>query len=123
MLIPEFEKLYCSHILKSIKEKTSLFEIHDFPYDEIQQGDDGQHVKVIRTENDELIPINEILTMDIKEFTKFYKTESAINAYQNYIKQFIIIEGKELMEAIQKEVKQNQERVQQFSSISLEDVL
>ncbi len=122
MKIGQFMGIYCEDILiKSASAESANLEF-EFPYDYEITTELGDKVKVIYAGNDE-IPIMDIITLGTSDFRRFYPSEEAYDAYRQYLEAFVILEGEEVLNSIRNSILKQKEKLNKYSSISLEGFL
>lgn len=116
MKIREFATTYCADILAAAEKRSTLFEISQYPYDEIVTEDDGTPVPVVYTQSHVPIPVADILGMVREEFVRVWSQE-CVAEYDNYLSNFIILEGEEVLSSIRNAIRAEQDRIAAYDDI------
>lgn len=119
MKLDRFILVYCQDIIKDVKTKEETIPDIDFTYDYKVPLEDGGEAKVINAGGYE-IDINDILTLSENDFAKAYPGEGAMEAYKNYLSNFIILEGEEVLSIVRKHILRAHERIERYSSLDVE---
>ena len=120
MRIAEFAKKYCEDILNRAAQTEELFNLDGFSYDDIIIDDDsGMRVKVINTTNYQ-IPLVDILSLGRVDFARIWPQEECLTAYDNYLSNYILLEGEEALQLIQAEIRRAQSALEAFETIEVD---
>ena len=118
MKIFEFIDKYCSDIVREWHNRKKLIDLQDYPYDEIVEDSKGVSVPVVYIDGVP-VPIMEFFTTAREDFVKLYKMPSAEEAYDNYIRNFEILEGEEALSKVRMAMQAESERLHQSLSMSV----
>ena len=112
MRIYEFMSKYCQDIIDEAHMRRNLIDLSDYPYDELIPDSSGKLVPVIYIDG-VAVPLGEIFTTSREDFVDTYKLDHAGEAYDNYIRNFEILEGEEALSRIRLAMQQEADRLQQ----------
>lgn len=113
MRIDEFAQTYCQDLLELYKDKKSILDDYDLPYDDIIDDDEGTPIKVVYV-GTKAIPITDIVSCTRDDFAQLYPDFESRELYDRYIDQLTIFEGEEAVMHIRNTMKREQERVKAF---------
>lgn len=119
MKIKEFVELFCQDIIAEVKVKKEVTPDITFTYDYTVPLEDGTEAKVINAGGYE-IDINDILTLSEQDFSKAYPGAPAMEAYRNYLSNFIILEGEEILQIVRNNILRANQRIVKYSSLDVE---
>lgn len=113
--IKTFMEEFCQDIIKDkdILELTS--NENDFSYDVIRKDSEtGEDIKYVVAEDGTEIPIFDILEMPIEDFTYIYKTKEALDMYKQYIANFTIDYGEDVLFSLRNKMIEQNNRIQRY---------
>lgn len=116
MKIYEFIDKFCPDIVKAAHDRRKLIDFQDYPYDEIIEDSKGVAVPVVYIDG-VAVPVMEFFTTSREDFVKLYKMQSAGEAYDNYIRNFEILEGEEALSKVRMAMQAESERLQRSLSM------
>lgn len=119
MNIKEFITLFCQDIVEEAKLRKREIPDITFTYDYTVPSEEGGEIKVINAGGYE-IDINDILTLSEGDFTKAYPGEAALEAYKNYLSNFIILEGEEVLKLVRNNILKANQRIAKYSNLDVE---
>lgn len=99
MRIYTFIDQYCKDIVERVHKEKQLVDLEVFPYDEIITSGNGKKVPVVYVDG-VAIPIRDFFIMTRSDFINDYKLPSAGEAYDNYLDNFTILEGEDVLSQI-----------------------
>lgn len=116
--INTFIEDFCQDIVKDSSVIESLNE-EEFSYDVIREDKDtGQMVKYVVDSTGQEIPILDILEMEKADFKAFYPTEAALEIYDQYIDNFKIDYGEDVLLSLRNNLIAQNERIKKYKKIS-----
>lgn len=117
MNINEFMEKYCQDILKD-DNILSLLEEEDFSYDVIRKDPDtGKDIKYVVDEKGIEIPIYDILEMEEEDFKNYYRTPESFAMYKQYLSNFKITYGEDIILELRNNIQKQNERINRFRQI------
>lgn len=120
MKIQEFAKKYCDDILTRAAHSDELFNLDGFSYDTIITDEEtGAKVKVICTTNYQ-IPLVDILSLGREDFARFWPQEECLAAFDQYLSNYILLEGAEALQLIQAEIRKAQAALDAFAATEVD---
>lgn len=114
MRMQEFIDKYCEDIKALCKDRATLLDDFDLPFDDIEEDDSGQQVKVIYC-GQYTIPILDIITSTKEDFARSYPDFACRELYDNYVGSLIMLEGEDAVNHIRNVIQREQERVAAFA--------
>lgn len=114
MKMQEFIDKYCEDIKSLCKNRASLLDDFDLPYDDVEEDDSGQPVKVVYC-GQYTIPILDIITTTKEDFARNYPDFACRELYDNYVSSLIMLEGEDAVNHIRNVIQHEQERVLAFA--------
>lgn len=121
MNMKEFVETFCQDILEESKLHEEALPEITFTYDYKVPLEDGGEEKVINAGGYEIY-IVDILTLSENDFKKAYPGEDALEAYKNYLSNFVILEGEEVLEVVRNNILKASRRITKFSELNVEDL-
>ena len=118
MLIQEFEKTYCSDIMKDVnKKKSKLIDWTTLPYQEMYENEDGKMIPVVWVDN---VPIynRDFLEMTRDEFVYAHNTPNAGEFFDRYTEDFEFREGTDILTYYQKRAREETQRIKEEAEIA-----
>ena len=110
MKIYTFIDTFCQDIIKKSKEKKSLVDLSGFPCDAVIKSPDGKEIPIVYVD-DIPVPVMDVLTMERADFLNTHKLQSAGLVYDNYLMNFVILEGEDALHRIRNAIKEEKEEL------------
>lgn len=116
--INEFIEKHCQDIVKDSKVIDSLRD-EDFSFDLIKDDPEtGKPIKYVVDSTGIEIPIFDILEMERLDFQNYYKTKEAMELYDQYLYNFNIDYGEDVLLSLRNSLVKQNERIKKFKKIS-----
>lgn len=116
--ITEFMEKYCQDILKEDKVRDMLDNEDIYSYDVARPDPEtGKMIKYVIDDKGIEIPVLDIIEMDEEDFKNYYRTPEAMKLYHQYISNFTITYGEDILLELRNSVQKQNERIKQFKRI------
>lgn len=116
--ITEFMEKYCQDILKEDKVRDMLDNEDIYSYDVARPDPEtGKMIKYVIDDKGIEIPVLDIIEMDEEDFKNYYRTPEAMKLYHQYISNFKITYGEDILLELRNSVQKQNERIKQFKRI------
>lgn len=122
MTLNEYVK---QNMLEVIEKREALFDGNPsiFSYDAIDYNEAGEAVKVVYDSEGRIVELDDILHMDVTDFRKKYKFQSAYKALQAYLSAYKILVAEELIMSFRNEILKTKEKLNRFKNIDALELL
>jgi hypothetical protein len=121
MRLKDFIQRQCADIINKATalSRDAIPEI--FSYDAVIDNGFDEMVKVIYDDNNNPIPISDIIGLTIEDFQQIYQFDSAISAFHKYMSAYSIIEGEALYKQLQHQIENFRNKMINFEKAALDD--
>lgn len=117
MNINDFMEKYCQDILKD-DDILSMLNEDDFSYDVIRKDPEtGKEIKYVVDDKGIEIPILDILEMEEEDFVNYYRTPESLAMYRQYLSNFKISYGEDILLELRNNIQKQNERINRFKQI------
>lgn len=121
MRLKDFIQQECADIINKATALSRDAIPEMFSYDAVIDNEFDEKVKVIYDDNDNPIPISDIIGLTIEDFQQIYQFDSAISAFRKYMSAYNIIEGEALYRQLQHQIEDFREKMIKFEEAAFVD--
>ena len=108
MTLKEFYRKYCSDIVDRVASEHAA--MCPYPYDVIDTDDEGDTIYCIRTSDEELLNIDDVIFMTDDVFKSHYPKPSAFAARQAYMSKLTVFDGADALRGLSIELSREKKR-------------
>lgn len=112
MRIFAFIEQYCQDIIEKVHAEKQMIDLSGFPFDELVPGPGGKQTPVVYVDG-VAIPIRDFFTHTREDFMSDYNLPSAGEAYDNYLDNFIILEGEQALSHLRLSLQDEMDRLKE----------
>jgi len=121
MRLKDFIQRECADIINKAASLSMDAMPEMFSYDAVIDNGFNEMVKVIYDDNNNPIPISDIIGLTIEDFQQIYQFDSAMSAFHKYMSAYNIIEGEALYRQLQHQIENFRNKMIKYEEAALVD--
>lgn len=119
MKIFEFIDKYCDDLVKASNIKKDLIDLTEFQHDlVIEDPETGESIPAVLVDSIP-VPVQDFLTMDLKDFVALHNTPEAAQIYEMYMESICAIEGEDVVSEISRRILAERARINEDVALVL----